>query len=114
MQHSHAFHAVFALHKIVCLAYIHFQQSDGIAGAQIFDPHTPPPSAGSIDRRHSSSQSLVCKNDAHRTSSPGGRYFFAQFAAHPHRLARARGMCLFPERRLPMCKRSKNDQLTKR
>ena len=41
-----------------------------------FDPLTPPPKAGSIGRRHSSSQSLACKNDAHRTSSPGERYFF--------------------------------------
>lgn len=40
-------------------------------------PALPPPNAGSIDQRHSSSQSLVCKNDAHRTSSPGERYFFA-------------------------------------
>jgi hypothetical protein len=33
MQTSHAFHAVFALHKLVRLAYIHHQQSDGTSGA---------------------------------------------------------------------------------
>jgi len=56
MQVPHAFHAFFALHKLVCLAYIHHQQSDGTPGAQIFDQRyllpmldrltndTPPPS----------------------------------------------------------------------
>lgn len=33
MQTSHAFHAVFALHKLVRLAYIQHQQSDGTSGA---------------------------------------------------------------------------------
>lgn len=49
-----------------------------------FDPLTPPPKAGSIDQRHSSSQSLVCKNDAHRTSSPGERYFFVLMSPRPN------------------------------
>lgn len=33
MQLPHAFHALFALHKLVSLTYIHTQQSDGISGA---------------------------------------------------------------------------------
>ena len=60
MQEPHAFHALFALHKAVCVAYIHSQQSDGTTGAQIFDQRyllpmldrlandTPPPSRCSV------------------------------------------------------------------
>lgn len=33
MQEPHAFHALFALHKVVRVAYIHSQQSDGTSGA---------------------------------------------------------------------------------
>jgi hypothetical protein len=33
MQEPHAFHAHFALHKLVSVTYIHIQQSDGTSGA---------------------------------------------------------------------------------
>jgi hypothetical protein len=88
--HSYARPACLSCHYCTaktCMPHLYsFSTERRTFGAQTFDPHTPPPNAGSIDRRHSSSQSLVCKNDAHRTSSPGERYFlsYAPIYRQPH------------------------------
>jgi len=59
----------------------------GIYRVKEFGPRTPPPSVapdGTGDTPPP--KSPVVTNDAHRTSSPGGRYFFAQSPIELHKI----------------------------
>ncbi|ATN34182.1 hypothetical protein ACO34A_10235 [Rhizobium sp. ACO-34A] len=87
MHLAHGFHEHIALHKSEDMRYTEFDEITrcqfGTGDLRWMIHLTVSacalllPAQCRFDRRHSSSQSRVSQNDAHRTSSPGERYFFA-------------------------------------
>lgn len=90
MHLAHGFHEYIALHKSKYMRYTEFNEITGSqsgSGDLRWMIHLTVsacalllPAQCRFDQRHSSSQSQVSQNDAHRTSSPGERYFFGPFA----------------------------------